>query len=90
MAYNRRSAGSGPATLGVAEVVLDLSNDVAIGDDVKTIEVKAAGTLKYVPIDSDDVITVTDAPAGYQPPVHVKTVKSTANGTTATVSQVLG
>lgn len=89
MAYNRIFAGSGPASLGWAGGPIDLGEgDVTIGDEVKAIEVVAAGALVYVPAGGSAPITVTDAPVGYQPPHHVGTV--IASGTTATVVTVIG
>lgn len=69
---------------------LDLSgDDVSLAENVKAIQVVAAGNLVYAPVgDLNNVITVTEAPVGFQPAHVVGKVLSAANGTTASVSTV--
>lgn len=89
MAYDRNTAGTGPATYGFDGATIDLStDDYTVPDTVKAIVVVAAGDVVCRPVAAGADITITDAPVGLVLPWHCLTIVKT--GTTATLATVIG
>lgn len=80
-----------PTSFGPKGSMLDLSgSDVTLSPSAKAIMVCGAGNLVYRPVGNTgaDYITVTGAAVGFIPGHVVGLVRSTANGTTATVCTI--
>lgn len=89
MSYDRKTAGSGPMTLGVDGIAIDLSTaDYTVPDPVKGVVVTAAGNVVCRPLNATADITLTDLPAGYVLPWHCQ--KIVRSGTTAGLATVNG
>jgi hypothetical protein len=89
MAYDRKSAGAGPATFGYDGATIDLSSaDYTVPDTVKAIVVVATGNVVCRPVNAGADITITDAPVGFILPWHCTKIEQT--GTTATLATVIG
>ena len=89
MAYDRTTAGSGPATWGNDGATISLGGgDYTVPSTVKAIEVVATGNIVLRPLNASADITITGAPVGYKPPWHCLAIRQT--GTTATLATVIG
>lgn len=89
MTYDRRNAGSGPATFGYDGATISLAEtDYTVPNTVKAIVVVAAGDVVCRPVNAGADITITDAPVGFVLPWHCVTIART--DTTATLATVLG
>lgn len=89
MAYDRRTAGKGPLTLGWDGHVIDLTGgDYKIADSVKGIVVTAAGDVACKPVDAETVISLESLPAGYILPWHCSRICQ--RGTTASLATIAG
>jgi len=89
MSYDRKTAGSGPATFGFDGATIDIStDDYTVPDTVKAIVVVAAGDVVCRPLGAAADITITDAPVGFVLPWHCSKIEKT--GTTATLATVIG
>jgi hypothetical protein len=87
--YDRKTAGTGPATFGYDGEMIDLSSeDYTVPETVKAIMVIASGDVVCRPLYANADITITDAPIGLLLPWHCE--KITQTGTTATLATVIG
>lgn len=87
MAFDRKRAGSGPATFGNNGSAIDVSGgDYTVQDDVKAISVIATGDVVLRPRLGTEDITINDAPVGMLLPWHCLVIRQT--GTTATLATV--
>jgi hypothetical protein len=89
MAWDRKNAGSGPASAGFDGATISLAaTDFTVPDSVKSIVVVAAGNVVCRPLNAGADITITNAPVGLVLPWHCLTIVKT--GTTATLATVIG
>lgn len=89
MAYDRRTAGNGPGTIGYGGDVIDLSGgDFTVTSDVKHIACVAAGNVVYRAMNGLADIPVTGMPVMGTLPHHALVIRQT--GTTATLVTVKG
>lgn len=89
MAYDRKTAGFGPATFGNDGATIDLSStDYTVPDTVKAIVVVASGDVVCRPLNAGADVTITGAPVGMLLPWNCSQITKT--GTTATLATVIG
>lgn len=90
MSFVGKAISPSPINFGKKGAKVDLSGaDVQMPLGCKAIVVTAPGNLKYYPIDSPtNLIEFDNCPLGFIPPHVPGVVRSTANGTTASVATV--
>lgn len=89
MAYNRKTAGSGPDSLGFGGGPIDLSGgDYTVPDTVKGIVVVATGNVICRALNGSADVTITGATVGMHLPFHCLAIRQT--GTTATLAEIIG